>query len=71
MADEPDNLVLEHLRHIGGEMAALRADVREVKSSVSGILQILAADQSWKLRVEDRLQRIETRLNLVDPAVPG
>jgi hypothetical protein len=35
------------------------------------MLQILAAMDNRDLRTEQRLDRIEARLGLVDPALPG
>jgi DNA-binding FrmR family transcriptional regulator len=70
MADEADNIVLEHLRHIRGQLDAMRADISELKTTQAGILQILAASQSHALRIDEKLARIEARLGLVDPAIP-
>jgi hypothetical protein len=70
MADEADNIVLEHLRHIRGQLDAMRADISELKTTQAGILQILAASQSHALRIDEKLARIEARLGLVDSAIP-
>jgi len=35
MADEPDNLVLEHLRHIRRAVDKIEADMTEVKSRIT------------------------------------
>jgi hypothetical protein len=38
---------------------------------LSGVAQILASQDAHMLRVETRLGRIEKRLELNDPAIPG
>ena len=74
MADQPENLVLEHLR-------ALRADINEVKagnrdirarlSSIEGYIAAMHGDHARTSATVDnliqRIERIETRLGLVDP----
>jgi len=60
------NLVLEHLRHIRGAVDALREDMREVKERL-GTLEANYASVSRRIdRMESRVERIETRLNLAD-----
>jgi hypothetical protein len=71
MADEPVNLTLEYLRRIDTRLDGMAADIRELKSTVAGMLQILASQDNHMLRMEVRLGRIEERLGLVDPAIPG
>jgi hypothetical protein len=68
MADEPNNLVLRYLRSIDGRLDGIARDISEIKRSQAGMLQILASHDARLLRVEDR---IEKRLGLVDPAIPG
>jgi hypothetical protein len=74
---EPDNIVLEHLRHIRGVLDAVRDDMADLKSrmttlefSVGNLMSIEAshyAGQSGRLdRVDARLERIERRLELAD-----
>ena len=64
MAD--DNVVLEHLRHIGGAVDGLREDMREVKGRL-GILESQYANLSNRLdRLDGRVERIERRHNLTD-----
>lgn len=66
MAEEPENIVLEHLRAIRADTAALRHDVREIKKTQAAMLQVLASHETRLQHVEDRLERIEQRLGLVD-----
>jgi len=80
MADDPNNLILEHLRGIRADLGDVRQDVREVKQRLtslevsvanlsSGIANLHGdfAGQSGRIdRVESRLERIENRLDLRD-----
>jgi hypothetical protein len=74
---EPDNIVLEHLRHIRGVIDAIRDDMADIKSrmttlefSVGNLIAIEAnhyAGHSGRLdRIDARLDRIERRLELAD-----
>jgi hypothetical protein len=71
MAENIDNLILEHLRHLRASVDQLKADVREIKGAQTGVLEFLATHDRRLGRIEDRLERIETRLGLVDPVLPG
>ena len=70
---EPDNIVLEHLRHIRGAVDGLRDDMREVKGRL-GLLESQYANLSGQYagmsnrldRLDGRIDRIERRLGLVD-----
>ena len=73
MTTEPENLVLDILRHLRSEMAELRLDVTDMKARVSGIEQfqgqILAMLGGLGQRIDrhdERLSRIERRLELAD-----
>jgi septal ring factor EnvC (AmiA/AmiB activator) len=66
MASEPENLVLEHLRSIRAGVDALRHDVREIKKTQAAVLQVLASHEARLQHIEDRLDRIERRLELTD-----
>jgi septal ring factor EnvC (AmiA/AmiB activator) len=66
MADEPNNLVLEHLRHIRGAVDAVREDVREIKTRVGHLEHQYASLSTRMDRLDDRLDKIEKRLNLAD-----
>ena len=70
---EPDNLVLEHLRALRTDMAAMREDMHEVKSRLTSVERSMAAMHADKADVNDRydrivrrIERIERRLELTD-----
>jgi hypothetical protein len=74
MAQETDNLVLEHLRHIHGKVDGIdeRLGRVEVRLSVIqghlGHMFIGEAGQNVDLdRLKRRVERIERRLELTDP----
>jgi chloramphenicol 3-O-phosphotransferase len=71
MADAADNLVLECLRRLDRKVDALAEDLREARSVLSDVVQILASQDAHMLRVEVRLAAIEKRLDIRDPAIPG
>lgn len=76
-----DNLVLEHLRALRTEVAGLRDDVRDIKHRQTDMARQLAAlrreqagDAENVAHVEarldrfgERLERIERRLDIVEP----
>ena len=66
MSDQPDNLVLNLLRAIRGDLADLKADMVEVKER----LGLLEAQYSSVSRRVDRLvgdvEQIKRRLDIVD-----
>jgi predicted nucleic acid-binding Zn-ribbon protein len=63
---EPDNIVLEHLRHIRGAIDNMRDDVREIKQR-AGSLENQYANMSNRLdRMDFRIERIERSLDLTD-----
>jgi hypothetical protein len=73
MAVEADNLVLELLRQIRSEMAELRFDVTDMKARVSSIeqfqgniLTMLGGISQPMDRSDEKISRIERRLDLVD-----
>jgi predicted nuclease with TOPRIM domain len=66
MTTESENLVLEHLRHIGDAVDALRDDIREIKTRLGIIEQQYASLSNRIDRIEGRLDRIEKRLELAD-----
>ena len=77
MADEPDNIVLEHLRHIRRVVDKLEIEMTEVKSRITsfegtmghvmaqiGHLQAQVASQTRRIdQIEERLDRIEKKLD--------
>jgi hypothetical protein len=66
MADESNNLVLEHLRHIGGAVDAVRVDVREIKTPVGHLEHQYAFLSARMDRIDERLDKIERRLDIAD-----
>jgi predicted nuclease with TOPRIM domain len=70
MAEEPQNLLIEHLRYIRGAVDGLREDMHEVKTRL-GLIEETCASLSRRLdRLDDRVDRIERRLDLM-PAPTG
>jgi uncharacterized coiled-coil protein SlyX len=81
MTDDVENLILEHLRAIRGDITALRDDSREVKSrltsletAVAGMRRELAdlytdvvGQHSRYDRLLERIERLEKRLELSQP----
>lgn len=81
MAPKTENLVLEHLRAMRADIAALRDDAREVKSRIGGLETTTAAirrdlaevyadiigQHSRYDRLAERIERIEKRLELTPP----
>lgn len=65
MTADPDNLVLEHLRHIRKAVDVSREDLHDLKIGLSHIEENLAMANRRLDRVESRLERIERRLDLV------
>ena len=63
---EQDNIVLEHLRHIGGAIDGVREDIREIRQR-AGSLEHQYANKSNRLdRMDVRIERIQRRLELTD-----
>ncbi len=73
MTEETENLVLEMLRRIRASQERMELDVIDIKSRLTGVeisvgqLTSQLATQSLRLdRIEERVARIERRLDLVD-----
>jgi hypothetical protein len=77
MADEPENLVLEHLRAIRAVVEQSQTELRELKVRVGRLavgtaralahIQVTLAEHSVRFDgTDERLDRIEKRLGLVD-----
>ena len=73
MADEPDNRVLAHLRHMRGVLDRVAEDVAGLKDRVGGLersvaqIHVTLAEHSIRMdRIEHRPTRMETRLDLVE-----
>ena len=71
MSDEPTNLILPMLRDIRSVLGKIAEDVADLKLRV-GMLEAGYASMSLRLdRIDIRLERVEKRLGLIDPAIPG
>lgn len=73
MTGEPDNLVLEHLRAIRGQMGrmadtmhTMSVEMTAVRQHLAGVVTIQEHDHGDIAGIKARLDRIETRLDLVD-----
>jgi len=71
MANETENLVLDHLRHIRKAVDEVRLDMIDVKARISGVegtlghvMTQLAVVSGRVDRIEERLGRVERRLDL-------
>ena len=71
MSDELTNLILPMLRDIRSVLGKIAEDVADLKLRV-GMLEAGYASASLRLdRIDIRLERLEKRLGLIDPAIPG
>ena len=61
--------IIEHLRHLDGQLAEMREDIREIKGRL-GSLEAQHASLSNRVdRLDLRLERVERRLGLIgEPA---
>lgn len=73
MTDDVAHLMLEQLKHIRATTDAMALDIIDIKSRVSGLelqmgqVQVTLAGQSQRIdRLEERIARIERRLDLVE-----
>jgi hypothetical protein len=73
VANEPENLVVAHLRRIDEKVDRLRDDVRELRAGLNSVRRDLIALVEVGARVElmvdrqgKRLDKIERRLDLRD-----
>ena len=63
---EPDNIILEHLRALRTDMAAMREDVREVKTRLTSVERSIAAMYADKAELNDRYDRIVRRIERIE-----
>jgi hypothetical protein len=70
---EPDNLMLEHLRAIRGDMAkmadwmqTLSVEMTAIRQHLAGVVTIQEHDHTDIASIKVRLDRIEKRLELAD-----
>ena len=75
MADEPTNLVLDHLKRIQADISDLQGSVGELREGQLSLRDDVHAIRGDLLRhehiltsLDNRLRRVETRLELVDQA---
>ena len=78
MTEQTENLMLEILRRIQSDMGTIRDDIREIKTrltlmdenlagvhrEISNLYALYAAQSGRQDRMDDRLERIEQRLEL-------
>ena len=65
MTEETENLVLEHLRAIRSDISQVKGDVQEIKARMTAVEGRLGIMQQSFDRHDERLARIETRVDLV------
>ena len=70
MSDEPENLVLAQLRDIRGLLGRVAEDVANIKVRVTSLEIGLAGVNRRLDQVDERLERLERRVGLIDPAIP-
>jgi chromosome segregation ATPase len=70
---EVENLVLDHLRHIRGQLDRMENDIREIKGRLGRLeadlaqIHVTLAEQSLRLdRLDARVTGIEKRFDLVE-----
>ena len=66
MANETENLVLDHLRHIRKAVDEVRLDMIDVKARISGVEGTLGQVMTQLAVVSGRVDRIEGRLGRVE-----
>ena len=69
MADDPQSLVLGHLRAIRADIGDMKLKMDEMAWAQSGILRILASHDERLVRIEGDVDVIKKRLELVVDAV--
>jgi hypothetical protein len=69
MADDPQSLVLGHLRAIRADIRDMKLKMDEMAWAQSGILRILASHDERLVRIEGDVDVIKKRLELVVDAV--
>lgn len=78
MADEPDNLVLQILRRVEGRLTSMETkmdrlgeDMHDLKVRTPHVEEGLAGVNRRLDRLDQRIERVETRLTLVDSPYGG
>ena len=73
MSDEPENIVLRYLRRLDERMESVQGEIRDMKSRLGSLeaqgsllhTDIVHVHQRLD-RMDDRIMRIEKRLDLID-----
>ena len=68
MADEPENLTLKFLRRIDEKLDRVAEDVHMIKVRLTSVEESLVGITRCVDRIEDRMDRIERRLDLAGAA---
>jgi hypothetical protein len=66
MVEKPLDFTRKYLRRMDEKLDRVLIRMDELSSSISGLLQIAAAQSSHLNRLDQRVERIEKRMNLVD-----
>lgn len=64
---DSDNVVLEHLHHIRATADRIQEDMRDVKFRIGQVESTVLQLVHRMDRFDERLNRVETRLGLLDP----
>ena len=71
MPEKTENLVLELLRVIRGDVALIKEELAEIKQRMTSMETRLGIMQKSPDRYDIRFAHIETRIDLVDPEASG
>lgn len=71
MADEPDNILLEHMRRFDTRQQRMSKDMHEVKVRLTNIEENLTIVHRRLDRIDERVDRIERRMELADHPYGG
>ena len=73
MTEEPENITIRYLRRldekvdrIGERMDEMNAEMRAMKSMLSGVMQNTVVHDSELASIRSRLERVEWRLDLME-----
>jgi prefoldin subunit 5 len=73
MTNEIENLILEHLRALRGDIAALKADTRDIKARLASIETYIATMHGDQARtavslddLAERVERLEQRTGIIE-----
>lgn len=66
MSNNTENLVLEHLKHIRRTVDVIQNDVRDLKFRIGQVEETLMHYTRRMDSIDDRLSRLESRLDLVE-----